>query len=224
MATKRLKSIKGRVIRITRLDACGAPVVGACSVIVTEGFVSVAWNDEVEEGEEFTQKNAWGDFCINEKDDDRTKWQNVTIVMCEVDPDVLDFIAANATPVIDDAGSGDTIGVTFGPGGGGDAFAVEVWTKQAGVGACAAGSPEWGYFVAPYVRNGRVDGDVTIENAPLNLTLVGQAIEATADWGVGPHGDNPFLATAGFPEGEFSGLVRTTVQPPAATDGCEAVT
>lgn len=223
MATKTLKSIKGRVIRITRLDACGAPVVGACSVLVTDGFISAAWNDEVEEGEEFTQKNAWGDFCINEKDDDRTKWQNVTIAMCEIDPDVLDFVAANASPIVDDSGAGDTIGVSFGPGGGGGGFAVEVWTKQAGTDACAAGTPEWGYWVAPWVRNGRVDGDVTIENAPLSMTLVGQAIQANDSWGVGPHGDNPLLASAGFPVGDYSALVRTTVQPPAVSDGCEAL-
>ena len=66
MATKMLNSLKGRVIRITRLDNCGVPVVGACSSIVTAGFITLGFAPEVEAGDEYTQKNAWGDFCINE--------------------------------------------------------------------------------------------------------------------------------------------------------------
>src|SRR5262245_63583811 len=157
-------------MRLTRLDECGAPDTGAaCGVIVSEGWVSVTLSQEVETGEEFTQKNAWGDFCIAEKDADRTKWINVGIQMCEVDPQILDMVGG-ATPVVS---AGDTIGATFGRDPNPTAFAIEVWTKKAGGGACApgGGNPEWGYFVVPYVRNGTLDGDVTIENGPLTLGL-----------------------------------------------------
>lgn len=218
MATKILKSLKGRAIRLTRLDNCGVPVVGACSSIVTHGFITVEFAPEVETGEEFTQKNAWGEFCISEKEADRNKWVNVTVSMCEVNPDVLDLVGGG-NPLTDGT---DTIGASFGQDNNTDAFAIEVWTKQAG-GGCEGGNPEWGYFVAPYVINGRLDGSVTIENGTLSVDLAGEGIAAGDDWGVGPYGDNPLLDVGGFPEGDMWAVVRTTVQPPAETDGCVAI-
>lgn len=218
MATKKLQSLKGRRMRVTRTDACGVPVVGACSSIVTDGFINVEWSFEYQDGTEHQQANAWGDFCVDEQDPGFLRWVNVSINACDVDPDMLDM-AANATPVIN---ATDTIGVTWGPGQNDVAFAVEVWTKQAGRN-CSGGNPEWGYWVAPFIVNGRMDGTMTIANSPLNLTIVGQAIGATADWGTTPYGDNPFLLAAGFPVGEFLGVIRTTVQPPALTDGCAAI-
>lgn len=74
MATKKLRSIKGRVARITRLDSCGAPVFGECSTIVTKGFITVTIAEEKEAGDEYKQKNAWGELWINDKDPDLTKW------------------------------------------------------------------------------------------------------------------------------------------------------
>ncbi len=218
MATKTLKSLKGRVMRLTRVDSCGAPIVGACSSIVTDGFITVEYAPEVEAGEEFTSKNAWGDFCVSEKDADRTKWVNVTLSMCEVDPDVLDLVGGG-NPITDGT---DTIGASFGQNNNTEAFAIEVWTKQAG-GACDGGNPEWGYFVVPFATNGSLDGSVTIENGTLTVGLKGEGQPATADWGVNPYGDNPLLAAAGFPTGDLWAVVRTTVQPPAVTDGCVAL-
>jgi hypothetical protein len=218
MATKKLQSLKGRVIRVTRLDACGVPVVGACSSIVSEGFISVELAPEIEAGEEYLQKNAWGDFCISEKDYDRTKWVNTSISLCEVHPDLLDVIGGGS-PITDGV---DTIGASFGEDGQLNAFAIEVWTKQAGKG-CSGGNPEWGYFVVPFCTNGNVDGSVTVENGTLTLGLKGEGQPAVSDWGTGPYGDNPLLTVGGMPTGDFWAVVRTTVQPPADSDGCVAV-
>jgi hypothetical protein len=218
MATKTLNSLKGRVIRLTRLDPCGTPVVGLCSTIVTAGFITVGFAPEVESGEEYTQKNAWGDFCISEKDADRNKWVNVTVSMCEVNPDVLDLLGGG-NPISDGT---DTIGASFGQSNNTEAFAIEVWTKQAG-GSCEGGQPEWGYFVAPFCINGAMDGEVTIENGTLEVSLKGEGQPATDAWGVGPYGDNPLLTVDGFPEGDLWAVVRTTTQPPETTEGCAAI-
>jgi hypothetical protein len=220
MATKMLNSLKGRVIRITRLDACGSPVVGACSSIVTEGFISVEFAPEIESGEEYTQKNAWGDFCISEKDVDRTKWVNVNLSMCEINPDLLDVIGG-ANPILDADGT-DTIGASFGQDSSLEAFAIEVWTKQAG-GSCEGGNAEWGYFVAPFCVNGALAGSVTVENGVMSMDMTGQAQPATDAWGVNPYLDNPLLTADGFPTGDIWAVVRTTAQPPEATDGCVAI-
>ena len=85
-----MKSIKGRIMRLTALDECGAPLYdSAVGKIVTTGFISVSWEHEVEDGTEHTSQNAWGDFEINELDAPRTKWLNLGMDMCEVDPETL---------------------------------------------------------------------------------------------------------------------------------------
>lgn len=195
-------------------------VEGLCSKVVTYGFISVNLTEEIEEGGDLSQKNAWGEYCLQETDDDIMKWVNVSVQFCEVDPDILDIIGG-ATPVIV---GGNTIGWTRGPSAPVGTFALEVWSKRAGQDACAPGGViEWGYTVIPFIKNGRLDGAINIENAPLNITMVGKGFAAPASWGVGPHGDNPFLAIAGFPAGQTYGMVVTTVAPPAVTVGCSPV-
>jgi hypothetical protein len=216
MATQILKSIKGKVVRLTRLDECGDVVEGSCTTVVSDCFVSVTMTGEIEEGDEYLQKNAWGDFCINDKDVDRIKRVNVMIEFAEINPDALDIIA-NAQPVIS---SGDTIGSTFGPNTQSESFALEVWTKRTNPENCDATSPEYGYFLVPFVKNGRIDGDVLIENGALTVSVMGQAFEAPASWDEGPYAENPFVES--FPAGDFFGMVVTTVQPPSVTDGCIA--
>lgn len=217
MATKILKSLKGRRMRLTRLDECGDPVVGSCSSIVTSGFIKVELSLETEDGEEYQSKNAWGDYCVNEKDRPRNKWGNIMLEMCEINPDALDIIAG-AAAITDGT---DTIGASFGPDGSTAAFAIEVWTKASGA-ECQA-TPEYGYFVAPYVINGNLEGPLVIENGVMSLSMKGEAIAATSDWGVNPYADNPLLTVAGFPVGDFFALVRTTVAPPTETTGCVAL-
>lgn len=223
MATKVLKSIKGRVIRFTRLDECGDPIIGACTTLVTDGFVKVTLSTEVENGQEFISKNAWGEFCINDKDPDIFKWVNTTIDLCAIDPHVLDMFAG-ADPVVSGA---DTIGVEVGTATNADAVAVEVWTKQTGADACAGGTVEWGYFLVSFVKNGRINGDVNIEAAPLTLQIVGQGFPSVAAWGENPYaaanGDNPLLVTGGHTTGKLWAQVVTSVQPPAVTAGCVAL-
>ena len=217
MATSIMKSIKGKVVRLTRLDDCGAVVVGSCTTLVSECFISVGYADEIEAGDQFYVKNAWGAPCINDKDPDLTKWVNVSITFAEINPDALDIITSG-TPVI--SGS-DTIGMSFSGEQNYNAFALEVWTKNTGsTAACNAGTPEWGYFVVPFIKNGRVNGDITIENGAMTLGITGQGFAAPSTWGVGPYDLNPFVET--FPTGDLYGMVVTTVQPPSDTNGCIA--
>ncbi len=223
MATKKLRSVKGRRMRLTALDECGNPdTASQCGSIVTSGFISVTWSDEIETGEEFTQKNAWGDFCIAEKDADRVKWTNITIAMCEIDPEILVMIGG-AVP--NENATGDLIGAFFTRDPNPLAFAIEVWTKKAGTDACApgGGSPEWGYFAGFNVRNGMLDGDLTLENAPLALSLKGELYGASDAWGVGPYVDKPLENVVGAPAGALRYIGITTVQPPDETDGCVAL-
>lgn len=219
MATKKMKSYKGRRLRVTRTDECGAPAYGVAGQIVTEGFITVTISREEESGDETTQKNAWGELCISEKDPDVMKWANVSVQMCEIDPGMLD-IMAGALPITSGA---DTIGAFFGPDAPLGGYAVEVWTKVAGIDACAGGVQEWGYVAVPFIKNGKLDGDFTIENGPLNITLLGQGFPATDAWGLTPYGDNPLKRAGGFLAGQTWAVVRTDVQPPDVTTGAVAL-
>lgn len=216
MTTVKMSSIKGRVIRVTRLDDCGVPVFGQCSQIVTKGFISVKFARNEQAGDTYLQKNAYGELCVNEKDPDLLKWIDLTVDLCEIDPGLMD-IMGNGTPVISGT---DTIGEMYGPQAPVGAFALEVWTKKAGQDACAGGTPQWGYFVVPFTKNGKVSGDWNVQNAPLNVTLHGEAHAATSAWGMTPYGDNPMRRVGGFSAGYNLGRVVTTVQPPAETGGC----
>lgn len=214
MATQILKSIKGKTVRLTRLDECGNVVAGSCTTVVSDCFVNVTISGEFETGDEYIQKSAWGELCINDKDPDILKRVNVSIQFAEINPDALDIITA-ANPVV--AGY-DTIGASWGTAMNESSFALEVWTKRTGVDCTTGAGQEWGYFVVPYVRNGKIDGDITIENAAATLTVMGEGFPAPATWAGTPYGSNPFVEN--FPAGDVFGLVVTTVQPPADTAGC----
>jgi hypothetical protein len=217
MATQILKSIKGKTVRLTRLDSCGDVDYGSCSTVVSDCFISVTLSGEFEAGTEYVQKSAWGDLCINDKDPDILKRVNVTIEFAELNPDALDILTA-ANPVVD---GGDTIGASWGTSPNDTAFALEVWTKRTGA-DCDPANPEWGYFSVPFVRNGKVDGDLTIENGSLTASIMGEAFAAPATWGTTPYASNPFIVS--FPAGDVFGVVVTDVQPPADTAGCVPLT
>lgn len=215
MATIRLKFIKGRRFRITRLNSCGAlDSITGCNSVVSGGFVAVTLTGEYDEGEEHASKNAWGDYCYVERDAPRLKWVNVEAQFCEVDSDVADFIGGEAiTPVI--AAVDGQVRLTFGPVAPVGGFGLEVWTKLAGQ-ACAAGggTPHWGYTAIPFINNGRLNGPIEVAKMG-TFNMRGDAQIAPSTWALTPYGDNPFLRAGGFPAGEFFGMVRTTVQPPA---------
>jgi hypothetical protein len=218
MATKILKSIKGKVVRLTRLDSCGNVAIGSCSTLVSECFVSATLSPEIEAGEDYLQKSAYGDLCISDRDPDQIRWYNVTIEFAEINPDALDIVGGT-TPIIN---SGDTIGTWIGQTTNEDSFALEIWTKRTGVDCATGSNQEWGYFVLPYVRNGRVEGDITIENGVLTMSVMGMAFPAPANWGLGPYTANPIPVA--MPGGELLGIAVTTTQPPADTNGCVAYT
>jgi len=220
MPTQTMRTIKGRRIRLTRLDECGTPVEGPCSTIVTDGFVRVRFAPEIESGDEFTQKNAWGDFCISEKDADRIKWVVTTIELCDVDPDVVSVVGG-ATPIEDD--DGNTVGFAVSGAANTEAFAIEVWAKQAGQACSTEGDPVWGYFVEPFVKNGRIDGEIEIANGVTTLSLVGQGFAASG-WDDGPYSDKPITDPGGFPDDHLWLQQVTAEQPPDVTDGCVAYT
>lgn len=221
MTTKCASYVRGRVIRVTRLDNCGRPVVGDDSVVVSKGFTSVGFTANTEEGEAINVTNAAGETCIREPGKPSFLGYGVEISFCQVDPDLFSMLTGQASVV--DA-NGDVIGFSMdtaiSPGD--IRFALEVWAG-AGASADACDDPNaqgsYGYFLLPLVQGGVV-GDFTIENAEVTFTITGAVTLDGNRWGLGLHsalmdgsGNPSLLAEAMLPTQHLLG-VMTTLAPP----------
>ncbi len=213
MASVCYSPLKGKIIRVVRLDECGAVVTGADNMIVSDGFVSVQFAPQYEDGQEFIVKNANGDFCVNEKDADRLKRINLTINLCSVDTGVFDIILG-ADPITD---GGDTVGGLFGEGANTTKFGFELWSGVAG-GACGdEGNAQYEHLALGWVENARLN-DTTYEYGPAQITITASTHKAP-DYGTGPFGILP------TPFGALDHMARylTPVAPPEAACGLQAL-
>lgn len=222
-------SVRGRVMRITRLDQCGVPVIGACSTLVSDGMVSAAFAPEIEKADEVLKKNAAGMICVSDPGVNQTKWENLEIEFCGVDPNAVSLLTGNSM-VLDSYGA--AVGYRVASGSPLANFALEIWSNISGQ-VCSPTSPRaYGYFLAPYVTQGYLN-DFKIENDAASFTVTGARSLDGPGWGTGPYDvvDTsiiPGTITPGqllVPLGarDHLHLQKTTVAPPALTNGCVAL-
>lgn len=206
MATKCISLVRGRVARFTRLDACGRPIYGPESQVVTEGFVSVAYTANVDEGEEINVTNAAGKRCVYEAAKPSFLGYTVEISFCNVDPDL--FAMATGQRTLTDA-NGDVVGFTMDTAvdASESAFALEVWAGAPTEGGCAEGAQgSYGYVLLPFVQGGIV-GDFTIENDAVTFTISQASTKDGNSWGVGPY--NVTLGVGGVEQPLFDPVTST---------------
>lgn len=217
--------IRGRRMRVTLVDKLGRPVPGACSNVVTSGFVNVQMTAEVEAGEETTVKTAGGDLCVSEKGADQLKWISVSMEFCQVDPDLFSMINPTWTKLLD--AYGETIGWEESHSYSIDTgFALEVWSDVTGyTPKQASAEGAWVYYLLPNVVGGSM-GDITVENGAVSFTITGRTKKGS-QWGKGPYNvmANPPDGTTGPMITPFSPdaprrIFLTTVAPPKPTCGC----
>lgn len=219
MASICASPIKARVARITRLDICGVPVTGAGGQVVTDGFIQISPSPEYEDGEEFLQKNANGDPCVNDRDPSFLKRVGLSVDFCRIDPDAV--VLMTGERLLTTGGPVTGTGVAFGEGLLLARFGLEVWQPLAGSGACSAtGQQFFMYWAFPNVGNARIS-DFTFENAPLTFTVEGDTKAASPLWGNGP-GVTDWLNGNVLASDEHFAFNITTVPPPTAT--CGAIT
>lgn len=184
MVTHCYTPVLGKRLRVTSLNSCGATDANSRQV-VTEGFITVTFSSETEDGAEIIQKNAAGHLCVNEKLADSFKRLTVEIDFCGVNPSLVTMMS-NAKPYTDWAG--DVAGFTIPEGEINKAFALELWTGLAGM-ACLPGQVDEssGYLLLPFVKAG-VMGDITIdgENA-VTFQVTAAYTKGGNGWGVGPY-------------------------------------
>lgn len=221
-------SIGAEVMRATRLDACGAPVEGPCSTVVSDGFVSIGWESEIKEGTEVEVLKANGKLCVSDKSCDELKWMNVTFSFCQVSPDLFSMMTGYET-VLDFAGEsvGNRIGQEILCDGG---IALEAWTRIPGQ-PCTTGvanAKPWGYFLAPWIK-GAILNSFTMENDAATFEITARTEKGGA-WGVGPYNvvATDALNTAGplltpISATDHLHMQVTTIQPPTVPADCGCV-
>lgn len=230
MATVCATPFKVPRLRATRLDECGNVVEGDCSTVVTDGTITVEIAREYEDREDFFKKNGDGVFCVTETDPPILKWINLTMTMCNVDPQLVNLVAGEEV-LEDDAAEPNVIG--FRTTVGSTALvnvAIEVWTRTTG--ACLPGGVvRYGYLLFPWVIEGTV-GDLTLENGAADFILTARTTQGSP-WGVGPYTvqESAAVATLGDPlpfyqivgASDQEEWIWTTLAPPVASCGCIAL-
>ena len=219
--------VRGRIMRVTRVDGCCAPAYGPDNQVVTDGFVSVALTANVNDAEEITVVNANGKTCVRDPGCPEFLGYGVEIVFCEVSPCLFSIVTGQ--PVVLDA-AGNIVGFRMNSSVSvcDTGFALEVWMGVPGV-ACKGDAGAYGYLLLPCLQGG-VIGDFTIENAAITFTVQGASTKDGNGWGVGPYnvvGDGN-SSTPGpaqplpnpLDPDDHLYAVFTTIAPPAPTGGC----
>lgn len=170
--------------RATKLSACGAPVVGAGNAAVTGGLVSTEIQPQEEEGTEVVQLNGAGQICVATKSPKQLKWDLVTIVLCNVDPELIAMLTGETLVLDDTTPTPLAVGLqqrrsTYATA----RFAWETWTGTQGM-ACSGTNPWLGYSLLPFVVDATMS-DIKFENGAASATIVGRTEDGNA-WGVGP--------------------------------------
>lgn len=222
--------IQGTRLRATLVDACGAPIGGASSTVVSKGFVKVSMTDNVEAPEEFKQKNAGGEYEINQRAKPLLNWLEVKVNLITVAPELLNMLTG-APLIYDDAiPTPNAVGVgTDSDTYASASFALEVWTNigRSKAEACIGGQARYGYLLLPWLLEG-VIGDIAIENGPVSFDVSAVTSEGN-DWGIGPYNvrkdrlgvPRPLLAP--IPTTRHRQIQFTTLAPPAAVNGFQSL-
>lgn len=218
--------VRGRVMRLTRLDACGVPVIGASTTVVTDGFISVAATDQYEGGDPIRILNANGDLCIDEPGKAQLAQEDLTITLCQINFDAMNIMTGSPLVLDATAPTPNTVGFRKRCGNADVRFALEVWSNVSGQ-ACTDGDQQFFYSLWPLLTNAQF-GDYTIENGALNMSLTVSAF-CGSGWGVGPYDVVPGaldvpgpLLTAIGAQDLYNGEL-TTIAPPASSCGVQAL-
>lgn len=215
--------VRGRTMRVTRVDGCCAPAAGEDNQVVTDGFVSVALTANITEPEEIVVQNANGATCVRDPGKAEFNGYTAEITFCEVSPCLFSIVTGQ--PSVLDA-NGDVVGFRMNSDTdlSGSGFALEVWMGVPGV-ACTGEGGAFGYLLLPCLQGG-VIGDFTIENAAITFTVTGASTKDGNGWGVGPYdvmddgSGNPGPLANPLEPNDHLLVEFTTIEPPEETDGC----
>lgn len=216
--------VRGRRLRVTKVDGCGRVVYGSKSQVVTGGFITVAFAPNNSTVDPITVTNASGETCVSEPGSSKFANYGVSATFCKVQPEM--FAMMTGMPVVMDAAGANAIGLRVNSQIDLDlsGFAMEVWSKVPQALCGSSGDPEYGYALAPFIKEG-VLGGLTFENAAVSFTLENATTQDGNDWGAGPYDVEKDASDVSGPLNEAMDpydhlkLIKTTVAPPSDTTG-----
>lgn len=177
---------RGRAMRVTRLDACGVPVEGATSTMVTGGFVQVVETPVYQDAEEIQVLNANGELCIDDQADPALRWLTLAIQLCNVNPLLVNMLTGDPVVSDDATPTANTVGYRVDAAVTGTAsFALEIWTGVPGQTCGIGGSEQFGYWLYPFVVQGQW-GEKTFGNSGLTVDITART-QVGSGWDVGPY-------------------------------------
>ncbi|MGV1079722.1 MAG: hypothetical protein ACOYD1_07700 [Candidatus Nanopelagicales bacterium] len=202
-------SVRGLVLRVTRLASDGTPVVDSpngCDTYLSSGFVSFTFTPSYSEADEISITNAAGATCVYYKAPDSLQSMEYGLEICDPDPlltEMLiggDVLLADSTSACAPAGlaAGDLVAVGYaspalGQPAEGYGVAVEVWTSAVLNGKSANKCPYWQYLFPQCTF--KLDGDRVIENGNLATVFAGTGV-GNASFGSGPYLDTSGVSPA----------------------------
>lgn len=221
--------VRGHALRATKLDGCGNPVLGPDSVVVSEGFIQIAYTANSDAGTAISITNAAGKVCISDTPAPKFLNYTIEIQLCGVNPDLVHLFTGN--PIVYDAQTTPQ-GIGFDVNSDVDldssGFALETWSGVPSD-ACEPGvSAQYGYGITPFIKGG-ILGDFAYANDAVNFTVSGAQSKDGAQWGVGPF--DVINDASGVPgplltplsNKNHLRLILTSVAPPTDVCGAQAL-
>lgn len=184
---KSVSYLRGKMMRATRVDTFGRAVIGDSNAVVTEGYISVAFTTNLEEGEAINVTNAGGKACVTEAAIPSVTGVGVEATFCNVDFALFELLTGHKIILTSDGtriqGIEESTDVKLDTVN----FALEMWLGSTSSGEPSVGSEgEWGYVLLPFLSGGVV-GDYTIENAAITFTVNSINSKKGSNWGQGPY-------------------------------------
>lgn len=186
MAVTCAKMARGKMMRLTLLDECGLVVEGPGSTLVTKSFVSGTFTPNYLEAEEISIADADGEICVSDRSDPALQWIDISLIICTVDPTMINLITGDPLVLDDATPTPNTVGFRIDTDLSGSAnFALELWSGVPGQACGVGGFTQYGYWLFPWVKDAQW-GEWVIENGALTLTFTARAVIGSG-WGVGPY-------------------------------------
>lgn len=220
--------VQGHTMRAARLGECGDLGPDPCAYAVSDGYVSITMTPNVEDPDEFKQKNARGRYIVNQRSAPLLNWIDVTMLFQRVDFELFNIITGSplilndATPTPQAIGFGLTES-TYATAN----FSLETWMANSEEECPEDGLPYSGYTLLPWVKEGAIQEDIVVTNDLITFTVVGRTAGGTP-WDIGPW--DVLLDNAGTPSPLFDpvptdahmwGPIQTQLAPPEPACGCQ---
>lgn len=206
-------SITADFIRVTKLGPDGKFLTGEDASYTMKSFISLSFTPEYEDGDEFTQKSAGGLICATFKAPDTLKRTNISLAICNPDPEFSHIIAGGV--LLGENGEGwaaPKVGEDPSPYG----VAIEAWSKAIVDGKPDGELPVW-HWILPYAKM-RESGERVLQNDILATEFEG--------WGVGNigFGSGPAEPLWPYPEATDRPYAYTRSTGLPTTEGLSSAT